>query len=95
MRESREDEDDEEERRAVSIQLAVALDMDSPRVLCPCRALWCAVLMQAIRDAQGDNEELREDAVAWLLDESEALGAFRWICFMLDLRADKVRGLIA
>ena len=57
----------------------------------PESALWCAVIIQALRDA-GDRF-YGPTARDWLQSDSEKMGSLRWIATMLDLDADVIARL--
>lgn len=56
-----------------------------------CRALWAAVLYQAINDIDSWSE--RRPAIDWVFSDREDLGSMRWICDMLDLDYHKLQRL--
>lgn len=55
------------------------------------RALWAAVLYQAIRDA--DRGDGRGTAMDWIYAPRSGAGSMRWICDMLDLDYRKLQHL--
>jgi hypothetical protein len=68
----------------------------------PYRALWAAVLFQAVVDLSGKSktntpsgrrkaEILKNDAWRWLNSDSEEVGSARWICSNFDLDLDYLR----
>lgn len=68
----------------------------------PERALWCAVLEQAVADARGlrettqphsDTWQNQADARAWFKSKSIAVGSFRWVLAQLGIvqSASKIR----
>ena len=67
------------------------------------KKLWFAVLVQAIKDAEGyvsgpkdySNLIITEGARAWFLSKNQGIGSFLWICPMLDLNPAFVRSLVA
>lgn len=56
-----------------------------------CRALWAAVMYQAISDMDSWSE--RRPAVDWIYGERENEGSMRWVCDMLDLDYHKLQNL--
>lgn len=67
-----------------------------------CRELWVAVLGDALmlsrykprgwEQREGRNTATeRRMAYAWLTDDGDDVGSFRWVCGMLDLDADAVQ----
>lgn len=55
-----------------------------------CRALWAAVLYQAIKDVDGVG---RRPAINWIYSKRTGVGSKRWICDMLDLDYYKLQNL--
>jgi hypothetical protein len=59
------------------------------------RHLWTAVLVQAIRDLNGndtpkqryDRSQLRDDTRLWFESDNIETGSFRWICDQLEIDA--------
>jgi len=58
-----------------------------------CKRLWSAVLEQALTDAQGNYNSLREEARKWFLSENYGAASFLWICDVLDLDPDFLRNV--
>jgi hypothetical protein len=56
-----------------------------------CRALWSAVVYQAIHDMDTFNE--RRAAINWLYSDRSDVGSMRWICDMLDFDYHKLMNL--
>lgn len=64
-------------------------------MISPERALWRSVLEEAVRAAVGTAAQLRwveqQEARRWLGDLThEDIGSLRWVCAVLDLRAESV-----
>lgn len=57
------------------------------------RALWCAVIIEAIRDLGDRNLSTREAAKRWILSDVMDIGSFAWICSHLDLAETKIRNM--
>jgi len=68
----------------------------------PYKALWAAVLEQAIKDIQSDltfrkgniRSIFSEGAWAWFRSENQDVGSFLWTCSMLGLEPDFVLSFI-
>ena len=52
---------------------------------CANKRLWASVLVQAIKDVQGNYLRYREEAFKWLQSESMEVGSFLWVCSVLEL----------
>lgn len=60
----------------------------------PYRALWAAVLYQAIRDADGEISRGRKGpAFYWIYSDRKDMGSMRWICDMVDFDYHKLQML--
>ena len=60
-----------------------------------CRALWSAVLIQAIRDLDGKYQSERFQAKQYVFfDADRGPGSFGWVCHMLDLDPEAVRTIV-
>jgi len=57
------------------------------------RALWCAVIIEAIRDLGDRHLSTREAAKRWILSDAMGVGSFGWICSNLDLDETKIRNM--
>jgi hypothetical protein len=54
------------------------------------RRLWAAVLKHALSDLHCEDERLRREADAWFRStERDAVGAFLWICDVLNIVAHR------
>ncbi len=60
--------------------------------LSPEYQLWCSVLKQAINDL-GDKAE-HSRAIVWFKSSRNDVGAFLWICMILNLEPSNIRKLI-
>ena len=60
-----------------------------------CRALWSAVLIQAIRDLDGKYQNERFQARQYVFfDADRGPGSFDWVCYMLDLNPEALRTIV-
>ena len=60
-----------------------------------CRALWSAVLIQAIRDLDSKYASERYLAKQYVFsDPDRGPGSFGWVCYMLDLDPDAMRTIV-
>lgn len=60
-----------------------------------CRALWSAVLIQAIRDLDGKYQSERTLARQYVFFEADrGPGSFDWVCYMLDLNPEALRTIV-
>jgi hypothetical protein len=57
------------------------------------RALWCAVIIEAIRDLGDKHLSIRAAAKHWILSDVMEIGSFAWICSHLDLDETKIRNM--
>ena len=58
----------------------------------PYRALWSAVLFQAIRDADAEIVRGRKGpGFYWIFHDRTSVGSMRWICDMLDFDYHKLQ----
>lgn len=61
----------------------------------PCRALWLAVLTEAVETATrhlaSDGDAVRAEARRWLADAARHATSFEWVCEVLGLSADAIR----
>ena len=58
----------------------------------PYRALWSAVLFQAIRDADGEIFRGRKGpGFYWIFNGRNDVGSMRWICDMVDFDYNKLQ----
>lgn len=56
------------------------------------RALWAAILIQAVKDI--DSELEAKEAKWWVFDSyREDIGSINWICSMLDIDVGKIQTL--
>lgn len=61
----------------------------------PYRAMWSAVLIQAIKDLDGKYSTDRTQAKAYVFRErGELVGSFDWICTHLDLDPEVIRTIV-
>lgn len=61
----------------------------------PYRALWSAVMIQAIRDLSGRSSTDRTIAQNYIFEERCSLpGSFDWICSMLGLEPNAIRTIV-
>jgi len=72
-------------------QLMESVEMDA------CKDLWLAVLEQAVKDARGTRtyHSIMREAREWFRSENEDPGSFLWICQLLGLDPEAVRGTVA
>lgn len=56
-------------------------------------ALWCAVIVEAIRDLGDRGQGTRDAARRWMYSGEHGVGSFEWICSNLDLDANKLRSI--
>lgn len=56
-------------------------------------ALWCAVIVEAIRDLGERHQVYRNAAKRWLNEDEHGVGSFEWICSNLDLDCNKIRSM--
>jgi hypothetical protein len=61
-----------------------------------CRNLWLAVLEQAVKDARGARRyhSIVKEAREWFKNEDEDPGSFLWVCRILRLDPEAVRGAV-
>jgi hypothetical protein len=61
-----------------------------------CKDLWLAVLEQAVKDARGSrrHHSIVREAREWFRSEDEDPGSFLWVCRILRLDPDVVRGAV-
>ena len=61
-----------------------------------CKDLWLAVLEQAVKDARGTRRYHRivKEAREWFRSEDEDPGSFLWVCRILCLDPEAVRGAV-
>ena len=61
-----------------------------------CQDLWQAVLEQAVKDARGTRRYHRivKEAREWFRSEDENPGSFLWVCRILRLDPEAVRGAV-
>lgn len=59
------------------------------------KALWTAVLEQAIKDALSSNIFLRKSAWAWINSKNQNLGSFLWVTDTLGIESTSFQTLIA
>lgn len=57
----------------------------------PIRALWAAVVYQAIADM--NRTGYARLAKAWIYSDRQDVGSLRWICDMIDLDYDRLQTL--
>jgi hypothetical protein len=57
------------------------------------KALWAAVVNQAVRDAKSPSDTLRREARIWLgvPGDPQDMGSFAWVCEWLPLNGELVR----
>jgi len=61
-----------------------------------CEDLWQAVLEQAVKDARGTRRyhSIVKEAREWFRSENEEPGSFLWVCRILRLDPEAVRGAV-
>ena len=69
--------------RTFHLQSDMNADNDLPPD--PHRALWAAVLWQAIVDASRNGREDSYSAMRWINGDEDGIGSMEWICDMLGL----------
>lgn len=57
----------------------------------PYRALWAAVLVQAVRDMDDYDKSVARSASDWVFSEDTSPTSFNWICSMLDIPAEEMQ----
>lgn len=55
----------------------------------PYKAIWAAVMMQAIDEAWHKHDSVREPARQWIDDRSLEIGGFAWVCRLFDMDAEE------
>jgi len=54
-------------------------------------SLWVAILVRGLLDAFGQHEEIRLEAIEWIMDNSEELGSFVSVCNLTGIDAAAMR----
>ena len=71
--------------------------LEADHLALDCRELWAAVIERGLDDARGRCQDapkiwrplIRDDAVRWLLSQSEAVGSYLWASQMLGRTAEQ------
>lgn len=61
----------------------------------PSHELWVEVLADGLACLRFPEGKIKEEAVRWLLNNSEDIGSFKWICYNLNLSPEALRDRIS
>ena len=53
--------------------------------------MWGNVVVQALREAVGEDRDLRALAIRWIERRENQPGGFDWCCHCLDLQVERLR----